>query len=75
MIVTKFSIGQRVEFRPGRADFNVPRGLYTIVRALPADANERQYRVRNVRDGHERIMRESQLAARPEDGEASPSAP
>ena len=44
-------------------DLHVPRGTYTIVRQLPADATERQYRVKNKRDGHERIMRESQLAA------------
>lgn len=61
----KFSVGQEVEFLPGRMDFHVPRGVYTIVRQLPVEANERQYRVKNSRDGHERIMRESQLAAGP----------
>lgn len=59
----KFAVGQEVEFLPGRMDFHVPRGAYTIVRQLPAEANEHQYRVKNSRDGHERIMRESQLAA------------
>ena len=59
----KFSVGQEVEFLPGRMDFNVPRGTYTIVRQLPIEANDCQYRVKNSRDGHERIMRESQLAA------------
>jgi hypothetical protein len=59
----KFAVGQEVEFLPGRMDFNVPRGIYTIVRQLPMEANDYLYRVKNVRDGHERVMRESQLAA------------
>ena len=63
MVSHKFAVGQEVEFLPGRMDFHVPRGVYTIVRQLPVEANERQYRVKNSRDGHERIMRESQLAA------------
>jgi hypothetical protein len=70
----KFAVGQEVEFLPGRMDFHVPRGVYTIVRQLPVEANERQYRVKNSRDGHERIMRESQLAAGPGGAWARPPA-
>ncbi len=62
MVSHPYAVGQEVEFLPGRLDLHVPRGLYTIVRQLPVEANERQYRVKNTRDGHERIMRESQLA-------------
>jgi hypothetical protein len=61
MIQHKFAVGQEVDFLPGRMDFNVPRGTYTIVRQLPIEANDCQYRVKYGRDGHERIMRESQL--------------
>jgi len=63
-----FTIGQSVEFYPGRYDGNVPRGAYTVVRLLPNDGADREYRVRNQRDGHERVVRESQLRA----GLASP---
>jgi hypothetical protein len=59
----KFTVGQEVEFLPGRLDFHVPRGIYTIVRQLPMESNDYLYRVKNVRDGHERVMRESQLTA------------
>jgi len=59
----KFTVGQEVEFLPGRMDFHVPRGIYTIVRQLPMESNDFLYRVKNVRDGHERVMRESQLTA------------
>jgi hypothetical protein len=62
MVQPKFAVGQSVEFLPSRMDMHVPRGLYTIVRQLPVESSERQYRVKNASDGHERIMRESQLA-------------
>ena len=60
-----FIIGQSVELTPGRLDGNVPRGTYTILRLLPNDAADREYRVRNARDGHERVVRESQLRPGP----------
>ncbi|WP_368417084.1 hypothetical protein [Falsiroseomonas sp.] len=60
-----FAIGQSVELSPGRFDGNVPRGTYTILRLLPNDAADREYRVRNARDGHERVVRESQLRPGP----------
>jgi hypothetical protein len=63
MIRHKFTVGQSVEFMPGRLDHHIPRGSYTIVRQLPIEQQDCQYRVKNDRDGHERIVRESQLAA------------
>jgi len=65
MVRHKFAVGQTVEFLPGRNDLHVPPGRYTIVRQLPMEANDCQYRVKNARDGHERIMRESQLVPGP----------
>jgi hypothetical protein len=56
-----FSVGQSVELCPGRYDGNVPRGAYTVLRLLPNDGADREYRVRHQRDGHERVVRESQL--------------
>ncbi len=56
-----FSVGQSVELFPGRYDGNVPRGAYTVLRLLPNDGSDREYRVRHQRDGHERVVRESQL--------------
>ncbi|MGG5810105.1 hypothetical protein [Falsiroseomonas sp. CW058] len=58
-----FSVGQRVELVPGRMDGNMPRGVYTIVRQLPNDAADREYHVRSAQDGHQRVVRESQLRA------------
>lgn len=65
-----FSVGQNVEFVPGAFDGNIPRGAYTVVRLLPNDAVDREYRVKHLRDGHERVVRESQLRS----GPASPFA-
>jgi hypothetical protein len=61
MLQHKFAVGDRVEFLPGRYDGNVPRGAYTVARLLPREAADNQYRVKNVRDNHERVVRESQL--------------
>ncbi len=54
-------MGERVEFSPGRADANVPRGLYTVTRLMPSETPDMQYRVKSLRDSHERVVRESQL--------------
>jgi hypothetical protein len=56
-----FAVGQKVELVPGRNDGNVPRGTFMVQRLLPNDDSDREYRVRSVTDGHERVVRESQL--------------
>jgi hypothetical protein len=57
----RFAVGERVEFSPGRLDGNVPRGTYTVTKLLPSETRDMQYRVKNVRDSHERVVLESQL--------------
>lgn len=59
-----FNIGQNIDFVPGRFDGAAPSGAYTVLRQLPNDALDREYRVKNSRDGHERIIRESQMRQR-----------
>jgi len=60
----KFTVGQVVDFLPGAADGNVPRGKYTIQRLMPGESTGLQYRVKYAPDGHERVVPESQLVAR-----------
>jgi hypothetical protein len=60
-----FSVGQSVEFFAGKYDGNVTRGTYTVLRLLPNDGADREYRVRHQHDGHERVVRESQLRPGP----------
>ncbi|MFT8242402.1 hypothetical protein [Roseomonas sp. BN140053] len=57
----KFLVGDNVSFVPSRSETHIPGGTYTITRQLPNDAPDREYRVKNLRDGHERVMQESQL--------------
>ncbi|MCO6414670.1 hypothetical protein JYK14_00550 [Siccirubricoccus sp. KC 17139] len=58
-----FTVGQTVELCHDRYDRNLPSGAYTITRLLPNDAEDREYRVKSSHDGHERVVRESQLRA------------
>ncbi len=58
----KFKVGQNVRLSPANTlDHYTPRGLYQVVRMLPPDADDNQYRVKSAEDGHERVVRESQL--------------
>ena len=50
---------------PSRFDPTATRGAYTVVRLHPNDASDREYRVKNARDGHERVVRESQIRLGP----------
>ena len=58
----KFTVGQTVRYSPGHKSFSGPGGSYKIVRLLPAEANDYQYRVKSSADGHERVVKESQLS-------------
>ncbi len=57
----KFAVGDRVRLIVSKYAGDVPAGDYTISRQLPAEANVCQYRVKHVQDGHERVVRESQV--------------
>jgi hypothetical protein len=58
----KYEVGQVVSFTPGALNPEASLGLYEIVRHLPPQGADNQYRVKSVRDSHERVVRESQLA-------------
>lgn len=62
----RFSIGQHLVLTSGR--YNIaPAGGYTVVRLLPNDSLDREYRVRHRQDGHERVLRESEMQPAPDD--------
>ncbi len=58
----KFAVGQTVQYSPGYTSYSGPGGSYKVVRLLPAEANNNQYRVKSSADGHERVVKESQLS-------------
>ena len=60
-----FEVGQRIELVAGMLTPPGVTGHYTVVRLLPNDAADREYRVRSDRDGHERVVRESQMRSGP----------
>ncbi|HWE73752.1 MAG TPA: hypothetical protein VG328_11380 [Stellaceae bacterium] len=57
----KFRIGQSVELVAGPHRLS-PLGRFEIVRLMPAEHGLRQYRIRSLTDGHERMVIEAELA-------------
>lgn len=61
MTAPKFKPGQTVTVTPTVAG-NAPRGRFKVVRALPAEHGVNQYRIQSVLDGHERVVKEIEIA-------------
>jgi hypothetical protein len=57
----KFHLGQKVAISSVVFNFDSPQGLYEILRLLPTNEGDNLYRVKSTMDGHERVVRESQL--------------
>jgi hypothetical protein len=62
MLAHKFTVGQTVRFSPDVNQGGTARGSFKVVRLLPEAASVLQYRVKSQLDGHERVVREDQLA-------------
>lgn len=60
MTTHKFKTGQTVTMATNRARVT-PKGRFEIVRLLPSERGNHQYRIRSVLDGHERVVLESEL--------------
>jgi hypothetical protein len=59
----KFKVGQVVRFSPRKGTLPAGGQAYTIVRVLPAENNEYQYRIKSAYESFERIAREDELSA------------
>jgi len=57
----KFQVGDYVRIA-SRALSAVPPGRYQVVRQMPPEGPNNQYRVRFVDDNHERMVKESDLS-------------
>lgn len=57
----KFEIGQNVYFRPAGRGLQAAAGAYRIVQRVPETGSDPQYRIKSVRETHERMAMESQL--------------
>ncbi|MFO0997945.1 MAG: hypothetical protein U1F33_14795 [Alphaproteobacteria bacterium] len=57
----KFSIGTTVRLRPVSFGPSPPPGEFEILRHLPPESGDNQYRIKSADDGHERVIRESEI--------------
>jgi two-component sensor histidine kinase len=57
----QFRPGQMVRLCRSRSTGAAPAGDYKVVRQLPETSGELQYRVKSMRESHERVVRESDL--------------
>ncbi len=61
MISHKYKVGRMVEFLPSSARLT-PLGRFEILRALPIEHGIAQYRIKSLKDGHQRVAMESDLS-------------
>ncbi len=57
----KFTLGQTVRYTAGPLNRATADGTYKVVKLLPPEGDEYQYRIRNNEEAFERVARESQL--------------
>jgi hypothetical protein len=57
----KFRIGESVYFTSRPIGHMVANSSYEIVRLLPSDGSDYQYRIKSPNEAFERVARESQL--------------
>jgi hypothetical protein len=57
----KFHIGQSVYFTSRPIGHMVANSTYEVVKLLPSDGADYQYRIKNANEAFERVARESQL--------------
>ena len=57
----KFQIGQTVYFTSRPIGHMVANSTYEVVKLLPSDGADYQYRIKNANEVFERVARESQL--------------
>jgi hypothetical protein len=65
MAVPKFKVGQTVDFTPGRSSIPASQREYKVVRVVPLEGGERQYRIKTIAEQFERVAKESELSTRP----------
>lgn len=57
----KYSIGQSVRYTAGPLTRSGPGAAFKIIRLMPPDGDEHQYRIKSTEEAFERVARESQL--------------
>ena len=62
MTTHEFEVGEAVSFSPDKGQRHTRGELFEIVRLLPEAGDAAQYRIKSQTNGHERVVREDQLA-------------
>ena len=57
----KYSIGQNVRYTAGPFGRFGASGSFKVVKLLPSDGDEQQYRIKSATEAFERVAKESQL--------------
>ena len=57
----KFQVGETVYFTSRPIGHMAANSTYQVVRLLPSDGADYQYRIKNANEAFERVARESQL--------------
>jgi len=60
-VTHRFGAGQKVRFSKSFPYRNAAAGDYEVVRQLPSRNGEFQYRIKSVREPHERVAGENEL--------------
>lgn len=58
----RFKVGDIVNLRADAYHRGTPIGIYKVVRLMPAEGQDYQYRVKDTRDSSERAVRESEMS-------------
>ncbi len=61
MLKNKFAVGETVYFTASNVARPASTGTYEVIRVLPTDGDERQYRIKSSTEAFERVAKESQL--------------
>jgi hypothetical protein len=61
----RFKIGQAVSFTPGRLAVPASGREYKVLRLMPFEGGDLQYRIKSVGETFERVAKESELAPLP----------
>ncbi|MEA2792928.1 MAG: hypothetical protein QOI87_308 [Bradyrhizobium sp.] len=57
----KFTVGETVYFTASNVARPAASGTYEVIRLLPTDGDDCQYRIKNSTEAFERVAKESQL--------------
>ena len=64
MAVAKYKVGQVVDFNPIRASVPASVREYKILKLMPRESGEQEYRIKSIAEVFDRIAKESELSKR-----------